>query len=264
MNLLSSLPRLGLLTVVGGLSASLSAADQVVIDTKEGARFIVAPYLLAANITGEVGIGRASGVPVEVDTGDIFEHLETGGMLHGEMWVRNWGVLGEVVFMTLSDTMTATGPLGATELTADAKLTEAVYELALAYRPLSGPLTVDVIAGIRVWDLSTEVDLSGALVENNITADETWVDPLVGARVDWRFADQWSLIGRGDLGGFGVGSEFAWNAAAYVGWSPATWCTLLLGYRAVSVDYDNETDGRGHFRYDVITHGGVLGAAFGF
>jgi hypothetical protein len=117
---------------------------------------------------------------------------------------------------------------------------------------------------VRIWDLSTEVDLSGAFVENGISQDDLWVDPLIGARILWHFADRWSLIGRGDIGGFGVGSDFAWNASAYVGFEAARWCTLVLGYRAIGVDYDNDENGSGAFAYDVITNGGVLGAAFTF
>lgn len=245
-------------------SAVLGAAEQVVAQSEGGARFVVAPYLLAANISGNVGLGRASGVPVDIDTGDLLDHLEAGGMLHAEMWVKDWGVLGEVVFMTLGEEATATGPLGATELTADIEVTEAMYELALAHRFTRGRLDLDVIAGIRVWDLSVDADLSGALVENGITGDETWVDPLIGVRGDYHLTDTWSLIVRGDIGGFGVGSDFAWNAAAYLGWAPARWCTLLAGYRAVGVDYDNDEDGQGAFAYDTITNGAVLGAAFLF
>ncbi len=232
-------------TGVSLMSSLLAAAEPAVAGGDDGLRWQITPYVLAANIAGDVTMGRAAGVPVEVDTGQILDHLDIGGMLHAEVWYQRWGFLAEVVGMKLSDSVTATGPAGQTSLTADVEITEMVYEAALAYRLTSDErITADLVAGARIWDLSTKVNLSGAHVENGISQDDLWVDPLLGARALWRFADRWSLIGRGDIGGFGVGSDFAWNASAYVGFEAAHWCTLVLGYRAIGVDYDNEDQRR--------------------
>ena len=41
-----------------------------------------------------------------------------------------------------------------------------------------------------------------------------WVDPVVGGRIRYNLVPGQDFILRGDVGGFGVGSQFTWNALA--------------------------------------------------
>ena len=47
-----------------------------------------------------------------------------------------------------------------------------------------------------------------------------WVDPIVGARFAIDLTPKLALIGRGDVGGFDLGSasKLTWSASAYLGW----------------------------------------------
>jgi hypothetical protein len=71
------------------------------------------------------------------------------------------------------------------------------------------------------------------------------------------------LILRADVGGFGVGSQFSWNALAAYSWEIAVRDGVtysgLLGYRALDVDYE-QGSGRNKYEYDVLQHGPVDGA----
>lgn len=60
-----------------------------------------------------------------------------------------------------------------------------------------------------------------------------WVDPIIGLRWLWGFSDRWSLKLRGDIGGFGVGSDFAWQAAGLIDWQPFKYVSFIGGYRAL-------------------------------
>jgi len=42
------------------------------------------------------------------------------------------------------------------------------------------------------------------------------MDPIIGARYNWNITDRWKLMIRDYIGGFGVGSDFTWNAAALI------------------------------------------------
>jgi hypothetical protein len=70
----------------------------------------------------------------------------------------------------------------------------------------------------------------------------------------------------GDVGGFGVGSDFAWSVTGLFGykWQAGTveWA-ILAGYKALSQDY---TSGSGpqRFRWDTTMHGPVLGFSVRF
>ena len=68
------------------------------------------------------------------------------------------------------------------------------------------------------------------------SGDVDWVDPLIGARVRHQLAPGQELLVRADIGGFGAGSEFSWNALAAYSFELAVRDGVtysgLLGYRA--------------------------------
>jgi hypothetical protein len=56
------------------------------------------------------------------------------------------------------------------------------------------------------------------------------------------FDDHWFGVALGDVGGFGVGSEFTWQAFGGIGYkfdSQGRY-SMLAGWRHLSVDYENE------------------------
>ena len=78
-------------------------------------------------------------------------------------------------------------------------------------------------------------------------------------------AEDWFLTARGDVGGFGVGSDFSWNAQAGVGYEVSTLFTLVAQYRALGVDFNNDKAGTADYLlYDTITHGPLVGFVFRF
>jgi hypothetical protein len=95
-----------------------------------------------------------------------------------------------------------------------------------------------------------------------VDSSESGVDPLIGSRSGLELTDRFAIIGEGNLGGFEVGSDFTWNAQAYVGYRFSMFgrpTTLLLGYRALYQDYHHND-----FEWDVTMHGPVLGVATRF
>ena len=72
---------------------------------------------------------------------------------------------------------------------------------------------------------------------------------------------------RGDVGGFGAGSDFSWQVLATYNWQLCTFGGHLidgyLGYRALSVDY-SQGSGNTEYKYDVLMQGPVMGATLHF
>ena len=64
---------------------------------------------------------------------------------------------------------------------------------------------------------------------------------------------------RGDIGGFGVGSQLTWDVTASVGYRMSDTATLLFGYRHLDVDYQD-----GRFKIDGQFSGPYLGLSFRF
>jgi hypothetical protein len=97
--------------------------------------------------------------------------------------------------------------------------------------------------------------------------DVDWVDPLVGLSLRHQVAPGQELLLRGDVGGFGAGSEFSWNViGAYsfeVGVYYGVTVSGVLGYRALAVDFERGS-GISRYDYDVIQHGPLLGLTASF
>ena len=73
----------------------------------------------------------------------------------------------------------------------------------------------------------------------------------------------WEPVTKGDIGGFGVGSDFAWHVTAFAVWNFFDYATLMLGFRYLDVDYD-DGNGAGRFLWDVSESGPAAGLAWRF
>lgn len=73
------------------------------------------------------------------------------------------------------------------------------------------------------------------IVENN----PDWVDPVVGVRWMPEISENWPLILNGDIGDFGVVSDFTWNLQGGFLWDATNYLSLVFQYRTLSVDYSN-------------------------
>ncbi len=68
-----------------------------------------------------------------------------------------------------------------------------------------------------------------------------------------------------DIGGFGVSSDFSWNAMAGILWDYSDSFSAALLYRALSVDYERGRERTpNRFAYKTITQGPILGFVFRF
>lgn len=114
---------------------------------------------------------------------------------------------------------------------------------------------VTALIGVRWVDIGYDVRLGA--VSGDFSAD--WVDPWIGARVVLPLNDTFALRLRGDVGGFGVGTEFTWQAIAVVAAKLGSDVSIDAGYRAIGLDY--EASGAS---YDVLFHGPIIGLALSF
>lgn len=80
---------------------------------------------------------------------------------------------------------------------------------------------------------------------------------------DDSIGSNWDFVARGDIGGFGVGSDFAWHATVLFNWRVSEHFGLLFGYRIFDVDFE---DGSGAERIgiDLQQSGPAVGVAFAF
>lgn len=226
-------------------------------------QFNLAPfYLWAINIDGNLskGANKKPGnapvtAPLKVSFDDVFDSLESAFIVHFEgMHKSNFGFLVDVDYLNIGNGSTNNQGVG---LGVDLEVTLA--ELAGLYRAKRDDHTFDTVFGVRGYSLSTEISmLSGPTL-----VDETqdWFDPIIGVRWTWQFAEDWSLVARGDIGGFGIGSDFAWQTIGLVEWQPFENASFLAGYRALDIDYEDGS-GTDFFKFDATAHGPLLGVNF--
>lgn len=216
----------------------------------------VTPYIWATGMDGTAGIGSVD-ASVDVSFSDIIDDLEMAFLGTYRATKGPLSLSLDVVYMGLGQS--AEGPGGL--LAADIDLDQTAIEGTVGWA-----LTEQLVAfgGLRYIDLSVEVQARGPL-GNLRTAggSESWVDPLIGARYTIPLNDRWSLALRGDIGGFGVGSDFAWQAIATARWQATERLGVLAAYRYFDMDYE-DGDGAGRFKYDIAISGPALGIVFTF
>jgi hypothetical protein len=222
----------------------------------QGWKHELAPYLWGAGMNGTTGIG---GFEAEADVGfdDILDSLEIGFMGAYRASNGRLSVTVDTVYMGLGDTVRGRGGLTKSDIDMD----QLALEVDIGYE-VADRLTV--FGGLRYNDLSVDVALTRPLgdVEQG-NRDKSWVDPVIGARYTIPFAETWSVTLRGDVGGFGVGSDFAWQGMTTLRWQASPRIGVLAAYRYIDMDYE-DGQGRSQFLYDMAIHGPAVGIDFTF
>jgi len=211
----------------------------------------VAPYVLAPTMDGEI-IVRGVDAEAAVGPAGIFGNLNFGFQGYFEAHNDKWGVGLDVIYMNLD----ATDDEGLAEI----DVNQGAYTAVAFVRATP---TLEVYAGARMNDLGGDLDFQGPLDRETVAKDETWVDPLVGARFTAPISDNWNFQVSADVGGFGLGSDIAVHVWPMVGYELSGSAQLTFGYRVLYMDYDSGT-GSERFAYDMLTTGPVIGAAFDF
>lgn len=245
-----------LAALLAGAGSAL-AADVVVPEPESGWTFAVEPYFWAAALDGTIGQFGLPDVQVDATFDDILRNLKFGVMGLAEARNGNFGLFGDVMYVDLS----ANDNVEARRIDADVEVTSQTFTTLLAgeYRLIDAEGgSLDLLAGGRLWWVATDIDISGDL---NISGSDsaTWVDPMVGLKGRVYLTPEFFVGAWGMVGGFGVSSDFAWDALGSIGYRISDSISLVAGYRALGVDYE-----RNDFTFDVIEHGPILGAAFTF
>lgn len=152
----------------------------------------------------------------------------------------NWGIVTDLLYVSLSDTKDTPLPLFG-EGTVGVKAT-AVSSYAL-YRLTTDPaLNFDVGAGFRAFDLEVDLTLSPGIAPGEAqSVGDSWIDPVIAARLEVPVSENWFLTGFADFGGTGGGDQ-TWQVFGSVGYAISETWSAQVGYRYM--DISKEIDGR--------------------
>jgi hypothetical protein len=212
----------------------------------------IAPYLWGAGLNGTSEVGN---VVADIDASfiDILEDLEMGFMGAYRGSRGDFSIVVDTVYMSLG--VAERGPNDRLKADIDLDQVDAGYDVLER---------LTVFGGLRYLDLQVKVKVdgpSGTVLRGD--GEKNWVDPVIGAHYTIPIAEAWWLNLRGDIGGFGVGSDFAWQAVANLRWQTSERVGMLLAYRHMDIDYEDGKD-RNYFRYDMAFSGPALGVVFTF
>jgi hypothetical protein len=222
-------------------------------------------YMMFPNMKGNAGLGTLPDAPVDMNAADILNRLQMGAMLYVEAANDKWSVNTDIVYMHLEQNV-RTGLLISS---GEVNIKQLAWELAGLRKFLPW---LEAGLGTRLNSLDTKVDMvtnniigiiNGATTTRSKSITKTWVDPIIITRIKSAAGKKFIYQFRGDIGGFGIGSKFAWQVQAYAGYRFSKLFQLTGGYRVISVDYDKGS-GQDRFLYDINTFGPVVRLGFNF
>lgn len=215
--------------------------------------FSIAPYLWAAGMDGTMTIAAIE-EEIDVPFSDVISNLDFALMGHFDMRNDRWVLSSDLIFVDLGQSE----DIGGGTVTAGIDMT--LLELVGGYRVSPA---VALLAGARWVDMGASLRYTGELIDPDADVGKSWIDPLVGVNLFAPLSDRWWIGLRGDVGGFGVGSELTWQAYADVGFRASDLVSIILGYHALDMDYE-DGDGLHYFGLDLMISGPQLGVVFTF
>lgn len=236
---------------IAGLSLCAQSQQYTSITPPDKWEFHVTPYIW---VTGFHGDATVDGVPVN-DIDDGISNVGFQGRFEGIK--GRWGFFVNSTYINPSTDVTTPQrdpTLNVTQWTVDLG---GMYRVWSQCSGAEGKYqAVDVFLGGRYWNIDGDLEQIGEF-------NDSWVDPIVGARYLTSLSRRWVFDVRGDVGGFGVGSDFTWDALAEFGYRTSCRGTLLLGYSLLGVDRETGS-GANEFKYDVTFSGPVVGFDYRF
>jgi hypothetical protein len=120
-------------------------------------------------------------------------------------------------------------------------------------------LALDVVGTVSLPELGLELEGSRAVARSG---NLSWLDPIVGVRFRHTFSGGDRLQLRGDIGGFGLGSDLTWQVVGTYSYDFNDGAiSAVIGYRAMGIDYERGS-GLASTGIDLVLHGPLLGLTF--
>lgn len=240
---------------------AISQDAGVIKSTKREWKFLVEPYLMFPNMSGTVGLADLPDATVDAGTNDIFGHLKMGFMLNAEASNGKWTVGSDLLYMDLAQGVKPGLIINGGEISAK----QLGWEVSGLYAVKPW---LDLGIGGMLNSINSKVDITldfigGTPPQKRKSMAETWFDPMLIARIKSKSGEKFIYQFRGEIGGFGIGSDLAWQMQGYAGYQFSELFQITGGYRIISLDYENGS-GQNRFMYNMDTSGPVVRFGFNF
>lgn len=228
------------LLVPGSVRAQQTAAEP-------SWEFSLKPYLFLSGLSGSV-TGNELTFPINSSFSDLVDNLRIGGFISLAGVKGQWGFLADFEYISLQGGNSGRVPV-------DLRLDTTIGELDATFGPARDS-SLKFVGGVRLFDVGQSLLIAD---EPTLEASATVVDPILGAIGAWEVGDHWLFQMRGDLGGFGIGSEFTYQLMLEFQWRISDSVGLPFGYRVLG--YRIQQD---QVELDIKLSGLFLGLDFRF
>jgi hypothetical protein len=244
-----------------GILGTLTTSAQTWPDTSKSYHVFIEPFIFAASLSGNVGAGRLPNTFICIPASEVFHYFEIGGALYAEVHNDRFAYTSDLFYASLAED--ASGKNGV--ISGRVTVKQFWCGLEGLYKVKSW---LEIGVGARINNVQNGLNITvGAPVNLNKSAVKiaTWVDPLIVARLKGAINNKWLLQLRADMGGFGLGSQFAWQLQPDVYFRVSKLLELGLGYRIISMDYHTGSQGSADwFLFDLEEYGPQLRIGLNF
>ena len=187
---------------------------------------------------------RFGNVETELDFADVWEKLDMA--FFGRFEARNgrWVLVTDLIYSNLGTE--ASTPLGLAFRTVEVDASLTLLSAYAAYAVVEEPgFRLEMGPGFRYNDASIDMRLVGNLAATQtLSFGDSWVDPLLGVRMQFDLSENWFGTAFADIGGFGMGdaSDTTWQAYAGIGYRFNDMWAVRAGYRHLTIE--RNFDGR--------------------
>ena len=237
--------------------AEPEAASTALAQPSSEWQFSATPYFWAAGLSGKLSHRRQFVIDVDADFDKLFDNLDFGAMLIAEARKGRYSIFGDLIYTKIGSQ--GDTPLGVLATSADVKTSTFAGLIGAGYAVLeNSPHQLDVVAGLRVWSVDTDITLKGAHLNGQSRSQgATWVDGLVGVRGNYVLSPKFYLTGWGLVGA--GGAEADWDVGLGLGYNISKNVSAAIGYRALGVDYSS-----GGFKFNAVLQGPMAGVTIRF
>jgi hypothetical protein len=246
-------------------------------DNFEGWEFVFTPYLWLTSIDADSTMNNITS-SVDLSFSDIVDNFDVFGLAgRFEVWNGCLGFVFDGFYVTASGDFQTTRPVVDVQLNLDLDLT--ILQGYFSYRTPRIPLGsvgrwpaiwFEPYVGLRFNDLAQEIDVRvaglgplGLRRGRDLGGSNFFMDPVFGVRIPFQIMEKLTIAVRGDVGGFGAGSELSAMCFAGIDYRPWRLASFQAGYQGYYLDYESEIR-TGDFGLSGWIHGPWLGASFYF
>jgi hypothetical protein len=211
---------------------AMAQAEATPGDADGGAQLTVYGWLAGAS--GEfTPFAGAPTIAFDDSFGDVLQDIDSAFFATAQFRRDRFVMVGDVSYAALS--REGRLPLG---IKARAEIQQlAITALAGARVVAKEDVSLDLLAGARLWDIDGEIAVP--LVGRSVAPGKTFVDPIVAARLNAGIAPRLSTTVQADVGGVGIGSDFTYQLVGTLNYQIARKAYLSAGWRHLYLEFDD-------------------------